>query len=242
MSDHKAQHKAGTGLHDRMRQVLRELRPQLLPIMDKIVILFAPLAPKSAQGTERYGNIKKVSDDLAVLTDKAFEYKYKITLFEDSWQELDEKGQRANLFRLLCHIDHKEDKDENDVFFLRNPEYHYFGEELEHFGVWQADEQHHKLVDILDGLRQAIQGAAAIIRTTSSPQVQTPVVKVAVPASPAPTKGGGTKAKKAPPRITGLRPPTFGEEASKEIEEQLVSPDPQEEEPEEDNSHMDLDL
>ena len=242
MSDHKAQNKAGTGLHDRMRQVLRELRPQLLPIMDKIVILFAPLAPKSAQGTERYGNIKKVSDDLSVLTDKTFEYKYKITLFEDSWQELDEKGQKANLFRLLCHLDHKEDKDENDVFFLRSPEYHYFAEELQQFGVWQTDEQHYKLVDILDNLRQAIQGAATLIRTTAAPgqAVPAPVVKVAVTAAK-----GSDKSKKAPPRVTGLKPPTFGDEdqANKEIEEQLAPPQegPQEE-PEEDMSHMDLDL
>ena len=189
------------------------------------------------------GELWQVTVTFAAGSNPAFEYKYKITLFEDSWQELDEKGQKANLFRLLCHLDHKEDKEENDVFFLRSPEYHYFAEELQQFGVWQTDEQHYKLVDILDNLRQAIQGAATLIRTTAAPgeqEIPSPVVKVAVSS----TAKGGAKSKKAPPRITGLKPPTLEEDqAAKEIEEQLVTPSQAEsEEPEEDLSHMDLDL
>jgi hypothetical protein len=148
--------KAETTIHEKAKQVLLEMMKDNLSLglvdPNDIIILMreGDMPPKWGLIP---GQIKKVTKDLPLLTDKKYNYKYVLVIVAKTWNNMTDEQRNGLLYHLFCHIDVQENENTGDVSYrLKKPPIVAFPEELEKHGYWWPHEDKSDIVKILEEL------------------------------------------------------------------------------------------
>lgn len=127
--------KAGNAVRQAMTDLIAEHHPHLADTIKEIAVIFREKASKSG-GVIVAGKAKKAPKLMEVLGEA--EYKFIIELAADEWQSYNDTQRKALLDHCLCACKVDIDKSSGQlVYGLRNPEFSFFKEEIQRWGIWQ---------------------------------------------------------------------------------------------------------
>ena len=127
---------AGNDTLNRLKGIIRESHPQLLPIQEEIAVIFRDKASKRG-GKASLGATKKAPPLLSLLGDK--DYKFVIELAADEWSSLPEPDKIALLDHHLCACGSKEVEQTGEMrYFVEPPDVAFFWDELDRHGTWRS--------------------------------------------------------------------------------------------------------
>ena len=131
--------KAATEIQDKVKSLVANHHPDLILVVDEIVVLFREKATKKG-GKVILGTSKKAPAILNILAD--VDYKFIIELAADEWTLLSDDERTALLDHHLCSFQVEEDPKSGEVkYFIAPPDIGYYYGEYERYGDWRPKEE-----------------------------------------------------------------------------------------------------
>lgn len=122
-------YKAGPDVHETLSDLVRQYHPDLMSIVDQIVVLF-----KDSSSLDQPVVVAKASPKVAVLA--ASPCTFTVEIGYPLWDSLNSRQQIALLDRALCAMDATEDQTGALSFKVRKPDMSYYREEVARHGFW----------------------------------------------------------------------------------------------------------
>lgn len=149
--------KAGSAVLVVVRELIADHHPNLATTLDEIAVIFKEKASKSG-GVVVLGKSRKAPSLMELLGEQ--DYKFIIELAADEWVNLTDTQRKALLDHCLyaCKVSYDE-KTGNIKYSLRSPDFSFYKEEIQRWGVWQDistddDEAQQAAATIEDLLRE----------------------------------------------------------------------------------------
>jgi len=135
--------KAATHIQERMKKLVATNHPDLVPVVDQIVIMFRQNCQRSG-GRKVLGKAMRSNSYINALAE--FNYEFIIVLgHEDGWEELSHTKQQACIDHYLCACRCEEDTDEvgNTIYKCRNvpPTIQAFPDNVKRYGMWFPEDE-----------------------------------------------------------------------------------------------------
>ena len=134
------QWKAEKSIQETVFELIKNNHPDLVPIMDEIVVLFKEKAGKSG-GQTVFGTVSKAPPSLKAISGQ--NYQFLILLAADTWEtELGAKQREALLDHLLCMCRCEEDpKTAEPKCSIARPDLYAFRDNVDRYGMWFPKEE-----------------------------------------------------------------------------------------------------
>ena len=130
--------KASEDIQDKVKKLVANHHPDLVLVVDEIVILFREKATKKG-GKVILGTSKKAPAILNILAD--VDYKFIIELAADEWTMLSDQERDALIDHHLCAFQVEEDPKSGEVkYSIAPPDIGYYYAEYERHGDWRPKE------------------------------------------------------------------------------------------------------
>lgn len=133
---------AGEDVYNALENLVRRYHPDLIDVMDQILVVFKDKA-STPGGVTIFGKVQKAPPLLAkgLVTEKNKKYTYIITIGFDAWNLLSDKQKTALLDHFLCSMTVTVDKDDNIKYGVKPPDFVGYREEIERWGLWRPESE-----------------------------------------------------------------------------------------------------